>query len=160
MCETCQAAQRDGVVSQETVNGRSGNRSGGILGLARKQIELWSSTAPSTSQGPRAVPGWWREVRGVAGQSEARKRVGLHTPHSVRGVSLCYTLSRKAAPALAPVAWVIGEWAGLKKRLPHSSRWMSGTFFPFFSRLTATSRACDFTKLVCSKVTENRGTGG
>lgn len=98
---------------------------------------------------PRAEPGWWRGVRGVAEQSEARKRVGLHTPHSVRGVSLCYTLSSKAA--FRSCAGCLGRrrMGGLEEAASTQfalAITLSGTFFPFFSRLTATSRRFCFTK--------------
>ena len=60
------------------------------------KIELWSSTVPSTSQGPSGTRVVERQG-GVAGQSQTRKRAALHTAHSARGVLPCYALWGQAA---------------------------------------------------------------
>jgi hypothetical protein len=144
--------------SQDTVNGRSGNRSGGVLGLARKQIELWSSTAPSTSQGPRAEPGWWRES-GVPLNNQRRANGRVSTLPTRSGGFLLLHSFEKSGFALTPIAWVVGEWAGLKQ-LRAVRVGYRDFFFSFFSRLTVTSRALLVHQVRLLRGDTTRGTGG
>lgn len=98
------------------------------------------------------------EESGVSLNNQRRANGWVSTLPTRSGGVLSATLFRaKRLSALAPVAWVAGEWAGLKKRLPHSSRWLSRCLGLFFLSFLASLRRRDAsaspssTDFVCPK---------